>query len=70
MNALIKRIGKTRSKWKPNKIELYKNFVSDREYQLILDELSSIIYSETTKVNSLQTNEVPHKQTTGGTDVA
>lgn len=52
MTKLLRKESSKRKKWNPKVVIINSNFVSSKEYNLILDELTSIIYSELIKLKS------------------
>lgn len=52
MTKPFRKVSTKRKKWNPKVVMTKSNFVSSKEYNLILDELTSIIYSELIKLKS------------------
>jgi hypothetical protein len=48
----LRKESSKRKKWNPKVVIINSNFVSSKEYNLILDEITSIIYSELIKLKS------------------
>jgi len=58
-----------RKKWECTKIIIKQHEVKTKEYDLLIDEVVAIIYSELIKSKSSPNVEVPH-HIKGGTDAA